>query len=272
LTITKPIPAAASDPRIPAALARVGFAARGIVYVLIAAFAIAPAFRSGEHAHGFTTAVEALLRKPLGGVLATAIACGLACLAGFLALDGLARTRTAGDSQRWLIGAAMIGDALLYVGFVAVIVAAVFGSAHSGDPQVQGWTAWVLSLPAGDWIVALGGALVVVAGLGDVVWAWTGNVDKRLVLPPDQKRLTEPISRYGLTGRGAALVMIGVFFVIAAVDGNPAEAHELGGALDHLRHRWLGSTALLLFASGFVASAFFDFLAAVYRRTQPGAD
>jgi hypothetical protein len=187
-------------------------------------------------------------------------------------IDGLARARTARDNKRLLVGTAMIADAVLYLGFMVVILGAVLGSHRGGDPQVHSWTAWLLALPAGHWMLGLLGAGFVAAGTAVVFWAWSGDIEKPLALPPDKKRLTEPISRYGLTGRGAALTMIGIYLVRAAIDRNPVEAHELGGALEHLRHRWLGSTALLLFATAFAASAFFDFLAAAYRRTEPGAD
>jgi hypothetical protein len=272
LTLTKPLAIAVNDRRVPATLARIGFAARGVIYLLIAGFALASAFRSDRRPHGFTTAVEALLNTPLGGFFALAIACGLACLAGWLAMDGLARARTARDSKRWLIGAAMIADALLYIGFMIVIVAAALGSHRTGDPAVQSWAAWLLALPAGHWLVGLVGGGLIAGGIGVLFWAWSGDVEGKLAMAPHEKHLTEPITRYGLTGRGAALAMLGVFLVLAAVDRNPSEAHELGGALEHLRHKWLGSAALLLFATAFAASAFFDFLAALYRRTEPGAD
>jgi len=71
---------------------------------------------------------------------------------------------------------------------------------------------------------------------------------------------------------GAALVLIGFYLVAAAIEANPSEAHELGGGLQHLRHTAYGSIALLLFALAFAASGFFDFLEALYRRTEPQPD
>src|SRR3981081_1450111 len=47
-------------------IARLGFAARGVIYWLVAAFALGAALRSDQRPHGFTGAMQAVLDKPLG--------------------------------------------------------------------------------------------------------------------------------------------------------------------------------------------------------------
>jgi len=214
-----------------------------------------------------------ILGKPLGGIVVLAIALGLACFAGWLAVDGLGRCRHAHGYQRWLLGLGMIGDAVLYAGLMLVVLGLVFGWQAGGEHEVQSWTAWFLvQRPHGRWLVGLVGSLLICGGIGLVLWAWTGDIQRPLALPAREKRLTAPVSRYGVTGRGAALMLIGFYLVAAAVDANPSKAHELGGVLQHLRHTAYGWIALLLFGSAFVASGFFDFLEAFYRRVEPQRD
>jgi hypothetical protein len=254
-------------------IARLGFAARGVIYWLIAAFALGAALRSDQRPHGFTGAMQAILDKPLGAIIVIAIALGLACFAGWLAIDGLTRCRHARGYQRWLLGVGMIGDAVFYAGLMLLILGLVFGWRAGGEHEVQSWTAWLLAQhPHGRWLVGIVGAVLIGGGSGLILWAWTGDIQRPLSLPARQKRLTEPVSRYGVTGRGAALVLIGFYLVAAAIEANPSKAHELGGGLQHLRHTAYGSIALLLFALAFAASGFFDFLEALYRRTEPQPD
>ena len=89
------------------------------------------------------------------------------------------------------------------------------------------------------------------AAPGVIVWAWTRDVQRPLSLPAQEKRLTEPVSRYGATGRGAALLLVGIYLIVAAIDADSAKVHSPGGVLQQLRHNAYGW--VLLFAPAFGA-------------------
>jgi hypothetical protein len=250
-------------------LGRIGFAARGFVYLLIGAFALLAAFRPEQSPHGFTDSAQAVLDKPFGNIVVLGIAAGVGCLAGWLAVEALQHCNSGQGFRRWLLAVGRLGDAILYAGFMFVLLGLLLGWRVGGEHQLHRWVAWLFSSPGGRWLAgAIGGGLTI-GGVGLIAWAWMRDLTASLDMPPDERRLTRPISRYGVTGRGLALALMGLYLLGAAIHGNPTEAHDLGGLLQQLRHTAYGWFALLMFAAAFGASALFDFIAAFYRR--PGA-
>lgn len=247
-------------------LARIGFGARGVIYLLIGAFTAVAALRPAQPAHGLTGAMDAVARMPLGTFGIGAVGLGLACFALWLAIEGAARYTLGRGWRDRLMAVGMLGDAALYTVLVLLIVGVAIGWRSGGERELHSWIAWLFGQPLGRWVVGVVGGILIASGLGLIGWASTRDVEKNLDLPHDQKRLTRPISRLGVAGRGATLALIGFYVIAAAVDARPNEAHELGGLLQHLRHTAYGWVLLLLFALAFGASAFFDLLAAFFRR------
>jgi len=64
------------------AMARIGFGARGLVYLLVGAFAVAAAFNLGKEPHGIVDAVQAVTNGGVRLIVAAVTGIGLACLAG----------------------------------------------------------------------------------------------------------------------------------------------------------------------------------------------
>jgi ABC-type phosphate/phosphonate transport system permease subunit len=95
-------------------IARLGFAARGLLYLLVGGFAVAAALGLGQQPHGIMDVLTALMDTRLQTVLAAVIGLGLACLAGYFAIRGLSHCCRGSGARRWLFGAGMIADALIY--------------------------------------------------------------------------------------------------------------------------------------------------------------
>jgi hypothetical protein len=247
-------------------MARIGFASRGLIYLLIGGSAARAALQSGAPAHGFTDSVHDLMQLPLGRVLVVLVALGLVCFAVWLAIRSFTQARRGQHAKRWLLAAGMLSDAVLYTGFVVVVLSRAFGGGNGGDRNVQLWTGWLFSHTAGRTIIGLTGLGLIAGGISMVVWIWSVDVEKSVALAPRNKEVTEAISRYGLTGRAAALALIGGYLLAAAIDADPSKAHGLGGVLQSLRRASWGWAVVLLFGSAFGASAFFDFIEALYRR------
>jgi hypothetical protein len=248
-------------------VARTGYAARGIIYEIVGIAIALAAFQPQQRPLGAVGALKAVVREPLGGAIVLAIAAGLACLALSLALGALRQGVRGGRVRRWLVHAGMLGDAILYAGFAFVVVGAVFGWGGGAGAR-RGWTAWLIASPGGRVLAGLIGLVVAAGGIAFIVWAWVGDIEHELDLPARQKRWTAPFARCGLTGRGAAIAVVGGFLLAAAFDADPTEAHGLGGALNSLRATRYGGVVLALFAVSFGAAGFYDFLQARYRRVR----
>lgn len=253
-------------------LARIGFAGRGLVYVLVGAFAAAAALGLGKQPHGLMDAVQAVTGSQLRLILAAAIGIGLACLTAYFALVGTWKCLRGQGSRRWLFAGGMLGDAVVYGAVMISVLGLLVGWQPDGEREAQVWTVWLFAKPFGRVLVGAIGFLIVACGVGVVAWVVTTDIDDDVDLPEDQKRFIEPIGRCGLAGRGVGILLVGIYWVAAAIHVDPSKAHELGGALEATQQHATGWLLLLALAVAFIASAVFDFVEALYHRPEPGVD
>jgi hypothetical protein len=247
-------------------MARIGFGARGLVYLLVAAFATAAALDFGQQPHGIVDAVQAVTNSRLQVLLAGVIGAGLACLAAYFAISGVWQCCRGRGFRRWLFAAGMLGDALIYAVVMIAILSLVFGWHPDGEQQTQAWTAWILGRPFGRGLVGIVGLLILACGVGVIVWVMTTDIDDDVDLPESEKRAIEPLGRYGLAGRGLAIALVGVYWMAGAIQREPSKAHELGGALQAVQQNSKGWLLLLTLGIALAASALFDFVEAFYHR------
>ena len=253
-------------------LARIGFGARGLVYLLVGAFAGAAALNMGKQPHGIIDVVQAVGGPYLRLVLAAVIGGGLACLAGYFAVAGLWHCLRGHGRRRWLFAGGMLGDAIVYAAVMISIIGILVGWQPDGEQETQIWAAWVMTRPLGRVLVAIAGLVIVACGVGVIGWIMTTDIDDDIDLPESTKWAIQPLGRGGLAGRGVAISLVGVYWMSAALHGDPSKAHELGGALQSVQEHSKGWLLLLTLAVAFVASALFDFVEALYHRPDPAID
>ena len=248
------------------AMARIGFGARGLVYLLVGSFAVAAAFNLGNQPHGIIDVVQAITDNRLRLVLEAVVGIGLACLSAYFAIVGLWRCARARGGKHWLFAAGMLGDALIYAAVVLSILGILVGWHGDGEQQTQAWTAWALTQPFGRVLVGTAALLILACGVGVVIWVMASDIDDDVDLPQDKKRVISPIGRCGLAGRGVAVLIVGIYWMSAALHGNPSQAHELGGTLQAVQQHPRGWLLLLTLGIAFTLSAVFDFVEALYHR------
>ena len=257
-------------------MGRLGYAARGIVYFLVGASAAVAAIWPTHRPAGPSDAVQLAPAQlghghPIGAVFLIAIAFGLACLAGWFTVAGIASARQA-TGKGWWHALGTLGDAVVYIAFMIDVAGIALGLWRgSGERSLQSWIAWLSGWEYGRPLIGIVGAAVLAGGIGLLVWGIIGNIDRNVVLPQQEKRLIRPVARYGIAGRGAAVALVGCFLLAAAFYGNPREAHEVGGVLAALRSLTYGRVLIGLFGLAFIGSSLFDFVAAFYRRFDPAA-
>src|ERR1043166_8126996 len=166
-------------------LARGGFAARGLIYLIVGGFAAAAALGL-EEPHGIMDAVQAVTASHLRLVLAAVTGIGLACLAAYFAVAGLWHCLEGKGGRRWLRAAGMLGDAIIYGAVMLSIVGLLFGWHADGEQQTQLWTAWALGKPFGRVVIGLIGLLILGCGIGVTGWVLTADIDDDVDLPEHQ--------------------------------------------------------------------------------------
>jgi hypothetical protein len=250
-------------------LARLGYAARGVVNLLIGLLALLAAFGQGGGATGSKGALQTLLFQPLGNVLLAVVALGLFGFAlwrvfqSLLDADGLGRTPRA-----MVVRFGQMVSAFAYTGLGVFAMSLLFGLGTGGgeEQSARDWTRWLLAQPFGRWLVTAIGLAIIGAGLGMAHKAWSGSFARHLAYDRATATWVMPLGRLGYAARAVVFLVIGGFLVLAAYQADPSEAHGLGGALLALQKQPFGRVLFALVAFGLAAFGTFEFAEARYRR------
>ena len=253
------------------AAARLGYAARGAVYLSIGAIALLAALDRTPGAEGAVGALEAWGRWPAGVTLLWIVGVGLCGFAGWRALQSLFDADGRGTS--WKALSARVGQAISGATYAALTVG-VFGLIDAledlreadDSAATRETIGKALDLPFGDLLVIGVGLFVMAAGIGSIVRAFTDHFCRDLDCSPRRRRWIGLTARIGYAGRGVALVPAGLLIVGAGFHARASEAKGLGGALDALERGPLGGPVLLLTALGLLAFGLFALMEGWLRR------
>jgi len=255
-------------------LARMGYAAKGVVYLIVGFFAITAAFRGGQ-AMGSKDALRTMLSEPYGQVLLAVVAVGLAGYALWCFVRALLDPENEGHDAKGIAKRVFVAvKGVVHLSLVVAVIGMVAGSAksHSGETGVDNWTAKLMSAPYGDWLAGLAGAGVVAYGLGQIYRAWVIKLDEQLSLGrmgSGARGWAIRFARFGMAARGVVFGIVGVFLALAAYHQNAGEAKGIGGALRVLQDQPYGPWLLGAVALGLVAYGVYQFALARYRQINP---
>lgn len=242
------------------ALTRVGFAARGLLYLIIAWLAITTgqAADLSEALRQLSTGVERWL-------LAVA-AIGFVAYGIWRLADASLDTGNHGDDAKGLAkraGAAGSGVIYLFLAFTAAKLllegaGGGGGGGAGGGPEQQ--TQTVMQLPAGGLLVGIGAAILVIAGIWQIVKAAKASFLDHLEPGVAHEDWVKWFGRCGYAARGVIFIVTGYFLGQAALSGRSAEAGGMEQAL-----QWLSSPVNLLVAAGLGLFGIFSLVEARYR-------
>jgi hypothetical protein len=251
-------------------MARLGYAARGVVYVLVGALAFMAALGSGGRTTDTKGALATLVWQPFGSALLAGVALGLFCFAAWRLAQSVLDADQLGTEWKAIIrraGFAVSAVANAGLGlYAAGLALGTAARARDGESSARDWTAQLLSAPFGQLLVGAVGLIVLGTGIAIAIKGWKGNVEENLRLTPTTRAWVVPLGRFGYLARGLVFVIIGGFLLLAAVHADAGEAHGLGGALMELRKQPYGWSLLGVSALGLFAFGAFEFVVAGYRR------
>lgn len=254
------------------ALARAGYFAKGTVYVLMGLFAGRAALETGHSAGEGDpkSALERVGEQPFGEVILGLLALGLAGYALWHLVRALVDPEHhKPDLKGWAkrAGYGLSAGAHLSLAWFALTYA-LHGYAVRGSDSEEGWTARVLQIQFGGWIVALVGVGILALALNQFYLAWRKAFLRRLhfgQLPEPLDRLLTRLGQIGFAARGVVLGIIGGFLLEAAWVDNPQRAGGIADALVTLENRPAGPWLLGLVALGLLAYGLFVVAQARYR-------
>ena len=224
-------------------LTRVGFAARGLLYILIGVLII----RTGR-TEDLTGALE-YVGNGSGKLLLGGIALGLATYGLWRLSDAALGTEHRGTEWMTLGKRAVAGGIGVIYLYLAYKGARVMLVGRAGSMSAEQQADKVLDLPGGE-LVLFGAALVLaIAGANQLWKALKCKFMRRLREGAGQKEWIKWMGRLGYAARGVIFLVVAWMIYRAAADGVASEAGSLEQALDVLRGPFLVPIAagLLLF-------------------------
>ena len=244
--------------------ARLGFAARGIVYLLLGLIALfgGKALSTGE-------TVQAVEDLPGGAPLLVALAIGLfgyglyKIYSSLLDLD-----RRGDDAKAWILRGAHILGGLAYWGLSLIAVKQLLtdgsrggeaGRSSGSGGARQDAANQVAEAAGGDLLLAAIGLAVLALALVQLAIAWNAKFMNEM---PGAPALVKPAGQIGYAARALVIAMVGYFIVQAGLDGE--RLRSFGDALAMLRDGQ--ATLFKLVAGGLILFGLVSLVMAKYRR------
>jgi hypothetical protein len=240
-------------------VARFGFAAKGIVTILVGGLALRYAIGWGGRVTGPQGAIQSVLEEPFGGVILAVIALGLAGYAVWMLVAAIIDAERKGAGFRGLAERVAflvtgVGYALLAYGTVKLL----FGRGAGGGTSLDDLVAAVLTPRVGRWFVGLVGGIVMTAGLLQLRLGITGGFrdSLRRDLSRGERVVIVVVGGVGYVALAVLSLLVGYSLVEVAVDYDPSEAGGWDEALWLLsglkEGRWLlGAVSIGLILYGF---------------------
>jgi hypothetical protein len=236
-------------------LTRLGFAARGLLYLIIAWLVI----ETGR-ATDLTGALEYLREER---ALLIAILVGFVAYGFWRVTDALFDSEGHGDGKKGALGRLGAGTSGIIYLFLAWqawrLLKGSGGGGSDGAAQEQADT--VMSLPGGTLLLEIGGVILFLAGLWQLKRAISGDFCKHLRPDIQQQAWVKWMGRGGYGARGVIFIVTAFFLISAGLSGDPSEA---GGMQDALK--WLASPVNVIVAGGLALFGMFSLVEARFRQ------
>ncbi|MCQ4287785.1 DUF1206 domain-containing protein [Pseudomonas stutzeri] len=252
-------------------LARSGYAARGVVYTIIGAFAFMAGLGSGDTV-GTKGAVQQLLGQPFGEVLLWIMVVGLLAYAAWRLTQAITDPEGHGtDAKGLLIRAGLIGSAVAYTLltlFTLGLLGSSIGESANGGGGSSGsdFLSSLLGWKHSNYLVYAVALVPLGVGIAHIIKGWKAKFEKYFYASEEIMRWVRPISRAGLIARGVAFLITAGMLFSGGARYEPTDPPGLDDALNALQSLPFGTFWLSLIGLGLVAFAVYSFSEAIWRR------
>ena len=248
----------AGNSRALTLIARIGFAASGLMHLLMGYIAIRIALHHGGESDQ-SGAFAQLIKLPGGSIIIWVSVGGLAALGLFLLLQAALGIGSS-SKKRWVRSLVSLGKGVSYLALAFTALSIALRHPTSSTTSTRHATGTLLSLPGGQaLLIALG---IITAGVGGY-FIYKGARQKfreDITLPSGRsQRAITALAMTGYIAKGIAILTLGVLFVVAAVKVDPQEASGLDGALKSLAALPFGETILIVIGIGLIAYGLYSF-------------
>ena len=252
---------------------RLGYAVRGLVYLIIGALALQLAAGEGGAASNPSSAIALLGRQPWGKWLLVVVAIGLA---GY-ALWGVVRAvfdplRRGHDAKGWLERGGFLLSAFSYILLLIPTVASILNLRQSASAGGAAVPPAVRQSPWAPWLFGAFGLFWLVNGAAQLLAAYRASFVRDLEvgrLQPDARSAVVWSGRIGTAARGLVFGLVG-FGILRTVLRGSEQAPGMDAALAGLIQQPYGPYLLGLVALGLVLFGVYSIACAWWAKV--GAD
>lgn len=238
--------------------ARLGYAASGVLHLVLAWLAAQVALgEAGGKQASQSGALGTLAQQSFGLFLLWVLAIGFTLLALWQVTE-IATSREAFDKAK------AAGKAVAYAVLAWTAFTFALGGHTSSNKQTKDFTRTLMEAPAGRLLVGVVGVAILGIAAYHIYKGWKKKFLEDLQEHPGRGAVIA--ARVGYIGKGIALVAVGILFIIAAIKQHVGKTTGLDGALRSLRDLPAGTVVLLGVALGLAAYGVYSFARARYAR------
>jgi hypothetical protein len=251
--------------------ARFGHMANGVVYLVIGLLAIQTAFSRGGKLTTSQGALYTIAKQPFGFLLLSVLVIGLIGYACWQLVRTVFDPENMGHQLKGIftrIGYLFMAS--IYIGMCTSAIRILLRArVHTSGEHYQTWSAKMLAQPFGQTSITIMGVIILIFGVGQVIWGLAGGFQKQLKkneMTRKEWRYVEYIGKFGMSARGAVFGIVGIFLIRTAIQADPDETKGLDGALAEVAQQPFGSVLLAIVAAGLIAYGVYMFAEARYKR------
>jgi succinate dehydrogenase/fumarate reductase cytochrome b subunit len=223
------------------AMARAGYAANGVVHILIGVIVLVLAFGGrgeSDQAGAFTAIADA----PFGFVALWVLAIALWALGLWHFFEGFLVRPAAGaagaakrEGSKWGRRIGEWGQTAVFVALGLIAASVALGARIDAEQSTEDASRGILSIPGGPFVLGLVGMGVGIGGISFIVMGFLRSFEKKMTIP--EGGVGPGVKALGIVGfiaKGIALTIVGILLLIAAIRLDPGTAGGLDGAISAL--------------------------------------
>lgn len=255
-------------------MARIGYGARGFVYLSGGALTLLAIPGLVDGAAGTRGAIGWLALQPLGRAWVLLLGLGLLAIVAWRVLQAVWDADNEGSdrqgiSTRLSQGFSAVGYALLAFSALSLLFHTPPDPGAADIAAGRGEAQRVLSLPYGNLILAGMGLCIAGVGISNIIKAWRDDFAANLACSVELCRRVVPLARAGYMARGVAWLPLAALIFLAGVRSRASDVTSFDAALDTLGRQPGGALLLAAAALGFIGFGLFSFIEARFRRIRP---
>jgi hypothetical protein len=250
-------------------LVRIGYLAKGIIYLLIGTLALRLAIGEGGRLTDSSGVLKTIVQQPFGFALLAVLALGILAYAGWEITQAILDTKRKGSNAAGVMDRGLSIIKGVVYGTIGVEAMRMLIGARAASRNADDYARTAMQFPLGDVFLVLVGAGIAIYGVKQISMAWKSQFDDDL----NQQQLRSEggawvlnIGRAGIGARGVILVLVGIAIARAGFVERPSEAAGMTDAMWALFARPYGQVLLGAVAAGLICFGIFQVLHARYAR------